>query len=188
MSKELNAYVESLLEDVPHFVYEVFFILFCISVFLFILWKRKTAYLYIVQLILAEYVSFIYCTTVFFRSVISERKLYFTPFWSYSRQDLIAENIMNVVVFIPVGILFFVTQIVRRSQLKAWSLSIISGLSLSVGVESLQFIFKKGYAEVDDLMHNTLGCFIGCTLCLIIAKSWSYSTNWCRLHWGKESR
>jgi len=165
VNEELKAYILLLIDDVPHFVYEGLLSVFCIGAVLLLTWKGKKALQGIAKLLLVEYVFLIYCST-------------------YSRHDLIVENIMNVVVFIPVGILLFITQKKSVSQLKAWIIAIVSGLALSVGVESLQLIFKKGFAEVDDLMHNTLGCFIGCTLCLIIVKTWSYSMNWCKLHWG----
>ena len=35
------------------------------------------------------------------------------------------------------------------------------GICLSVGIETLQFVFRKGFSEFDDVMHNTLGCLIG---------------------------
>ena len=187
VNEELKDYIISLIEDVPNYVYEGLLSVFCVGAVLLLTWKGKKALQGIAKLLLSEYVFLIYCSTVIFRDVNPSRGHYFTPFWSYSRQDLIAENIMNVVVFIPIGILLFITQKKRASQLKAWIIAIVSGFAMSVGIESLQLIFKKGYAEVDDLMHNTLGCFIGCTLCLLIAKTWSCSMNWCRLHWGKES-
>lgn len=186
MSEELKAYIIILIDDVPHYVYEGLLSVFCLGAVLLLTWKGKKALLAIIKLLLAEYVFLIYCSTVIFRPVIPERTIYLTPFWSYSRPDLIAENIMNVVVFIPVGILLFITRKKSTTHIKAWIIAIVSGLVLSLGIEALQLIFKKGYAEVDDVMHNTLSCFIGCTLCLIIAKTWSYSTNWCRSHWGKE--
>ena len=187
MDKELVIYIMTLIGEVPHYVYEGLLSVFCIGAVSLLTWKGKKAWQGIAKLLLSEYAFLIYCSTVIFREVNPSRGHYFTPFWSYSRQDLIAENVMNVVVFIPVGILLFLTQKKRASQLKAWIIAIVSGFAMSVGIESLQLIFKKGYAEVDDLMHNTLGCFIGCTLCLLIAKTWSCSMNWCRLHWGKES-
>ena len=185
MSEELKAYILLLIDDVPHYVYEGLLSVFCIGTVLLLTWKGKKASLGISKLLLVEYAFLIYSSTVIFRNEITERVLYLTPFWSYSRQDLIAENIMNVVVFIPVGILLFITRKKSESQIKAWILAIVSGFLLSVGIEVLQLIFKKGYAEVDDLMHNTLGCFIGCSLCLIIAKTWSFSMSWSRSHWGK---
>lgn len=188
MCEELKTYIFSLIEDVPQNVYQGLSSVFCISALLMFTWKGKIVWQGIAKLLLTEYVFLIYCSTVIFREVNPSRKHFFTPFWSYGRHDLIAENIMNVVVFIPVGILLFITLKKGASQLNALIIAIFSGLVLSVGVESMQLIFKKGYAEVDDVIHNTLGCFIGCILCLIIAKIWSCSMNWFRLHWEQEKR
>jgi len=44
--------------------------------------------------------------------------------------------------------------------IKWWKVLLI-GLFLSVGIEALQFFLKKGFPEVDDVIHNTLGCMIG---------------------------
>ena len=33
---------------------------------------------------------------------------------------------------------------------------------ISASIETLQFFLKRGFAEVDDVMYNTLGCLIGC--------------------------
>lgn len=63
---------------------------------------------------------------------------------------------MNVVVFVPVGVLFGLAM--RRRNV--WA-ALLFGAGLSVGIEVLQFVFKKGFTEVDDVMHNTLGCLIG---------------------------
>ena len=35
------------------------------------------------------------------------------------------------------------------------------GGGLSVFIELLQLIFKKGFCETDDVIHNVLGCLIG---------------------------
>jgi len=32
---------------------------------------------------------------------------------------------------------------------------------LSIGIEILQFVMKRGLSEVDDVMHNTIGCMMG---------------------------
>ena len=32
---------------------------------------------------------------------------------------------------------------------------------ISVTIESLQFFFMRGFSEVDDVMHNTIGCIAG---------------------------
>lgn len=63
---------------------------------------------------------------------------------------------MNVVVFIPVGLLlgFAFKQM-------TWRKALLIGCSISISIEALQFWFMKGFSEVDDVMHNTFGCIVG---------------------------
>lgn len=94
------------------------------------------------------------------------------PFWSYvayfkgEDDSLLNENIMNVVVFVPVGLL---AGLASRSinLLRA----LLIGLCISLSIEVLQFTFEKGFAELDDVMHNSLGCLIGYGISRIIGKS-----------------
>lgn len=117
----------------------------------------------------------LYCSTVVFRSVNVETGLYLTPFWSYAaimngKEQLILENALNIVVFIPFGILCgFVFY--QPSMSKA----VIVGFVFSLIIEVSQFLFSRGVAEVDDIMHNTLGCVIGYLLWLSIKKIIRYS-------------
>lgn len=37
----------------------------------------------------------------------------------------------------------------------------MTGVCLSVSIEVQQFVYKKGFSELDDVMHNTLGGMIG---------------------------
>lgn len=73
-----------------------------------------------------------------------------------SEPQLLPENIMNVVVFVPVGVM---AGVAFRGM--TWMRALVIGAGASVGIEVLQFVFKKGFSEVDDVMHNTLGCVIG---------------------------
>ena len=76
---------------------------------------------------------------------------------------------MNVVAFIPLGILLNTA----FSSIRWWQI-ISVGCAISVSIEILQFTFKRGYAETDDVIHNTLGCFIGYGITMIILKIISY--------------
>ena len=69
---------------------------------------------------------------------------------------MLTENIMNVVVFTPVVILLGIT----FKQMTWWEVLLI-GCSISITIEALQFCFLKGFSEVDDVMHNTVGCLVG---------------------------
>lgn len=58
--------------------------------------------------------------------------------------------------FIPIG--FFAGCLWRGKNFKK---VIGLGLIVSLVIESGQLVFEKGVAEIDDLIHNTLGCSIG---------------------------
>ena len=154
---------------------------FCIgAVVLLALKGFKGGWRYVPRLLLAEYVFLLYCSTVIFRHVSSVREYDFTPFWSYfayfrgNDPQLLPENIMNVLVFIPLGLLLGLS---FRSM--TWLRALLIGACLSIGIEALQFIFMRGFAEFDDVMHNTLGCVIGYGLFRLLSRLPPIS------HWGQ---
>ena len=107
------------------------------------------------------YAAIVINTTVLSRSVGSEQTVKWIPFWSYweiihGAPRLLEENIMNVVAFLPIGLFMAI----GAKRLKWWQAA-IAGCSLSVVIEFLQFYFNKGQCEIDDIIHNTLGCVIG---------------------------
>lgn len=110
---------------------------------------------------LIAYITFIFCKTVLFREMKAKCIYDLHPFWSYKailngRDDLVTENILNVVLFMPVGFLLGIA----FSEIR-WKAVMLIGLSLSIGIETLQFVYLKGFTEFDDVMNNTLGCVIG---------------------------
>lgn len=74
---------------------------------------------------------------------------------------------MNVVVFIPVGLLLGIA----FKQMTWWK-ALLIGCGISVTIEALQFFFVRGFSELDDVMHNTLGCILGYSLWLMVNGSW----------------
>ena len=113
-------------------------------------------------LILAGYVFLIYYSTVISRASGSETEYNLMLFWSYrayfsGESQLLVENVMNVVVFVPIGILLGSLIRVRGS----WLITLAVGLGISVSIEAMQYFLKRGFAELDDVIHNTVGCLIG---------------------------
>ena len=158
MRDEFKQYIISLYKDIPQEVYEGLLSIFCIGLVVFIVWKGfKTGLRYSATLLLIEYIFFLFCSTVIFRATGATRQYDFHPFWSYDRPDLLIENIMNVIVFIPVGMMLGSLLRVKGS----WAIALLIGCSISLTIESLQFWFMKGFSELDDVMHNTLGCMMG---------------------------
>ena len=156
--KQFEDYALSLVHAIPYSIYEGIASISCLGLVVFIAWKGfKTGLRYSAALLLIEYVFFIFCSTVIFRPTGEARQYDFHPFWSYDRPDLLIENIMNVVVFVPVGMLLCVA----FKQMTWWK-ALLIGCSISISIEALQFLFIKGFSELDDVIHNMVGCLIGC--------------------------
>lgn len=162
MREQFRQYIINLYQDIPQEVYEGLLSVFCIGLVVFVAWKGfKTGLRYSAALLLVEYIFLLFCSTVIFRATGETRQYDFHPFWSYQaiqegRDELLAENIMNVVAFIFVGLLI---GIVFKQMM--WWKALMIGCGISVTIESLQFFFMRGFSEVDDVLHNTVGCLIG---------------------------
>lgn len=73
----------------------------------------------------------------------------------------------NLIWFVPWGMILPMIQ-----KRKNFLFVITSGFGFSLLIEVVQFVFKKGYFEIDDLILNTIGTAIGyagykllCRLC-----------------------
>ena len=114
-------------------------------------------------LLLAEWVFLVLCAIVLFREPSAKRGYNLMPFWSYWDygehsyfMEMFGENILNMLLFVPIG--FLAGCGLRGMTFKR---VLLLGGGLSVFIELLQFIFKKGFCETDDVIHNVLGCIIG---------------------------
>lgn len=164
-SEELWKYVCRIVDKVPHQVYISLAVILCVGFVSFIVWKGLSkGARYTVLLALAEYIGLIYCSTFFFRKAMKVSKYDWHPFWSYQaiaagNGKLIPEIIMNVLLFVPIGLLLGMV----FKNLKWWMIVLI-GVLISSSIEILQFIYVKGFSEVDDVIHNTAGCLLGSEL------------------------
>ena len=156
-------YTVSLYKEIPSSVYlSLLIILFSGSALSFSSYKLRRGWRIVGLLMLTEHIFLLLGSTVFFRKVSDAISGFnFQPFWSYvaiqrGRDDLITENVMNTIVFVPVGLLL---GIAFRSI--NWRQILHSGFIVSVIIEILQLLLKRGFAEIDDVIHNTLGCMIG---------------------------
>lgn len=157
MRDEFKQYIISLYKDIPQEVYEGLLSVFCLGVVFFVAFKGiRTGFRWSSFLLLIEYIFLLFCSTVIFRPTGETRQYDFHPFWSYDRPELLVENIMNVVVFIPVGLLLG-----SAFKQMTWWKALLIGCSISITIEALLFWFMRGFSEVDDVMHNTVGCLIG---------------------------
>jgi len=76
------------------------------------------------------------------------------PFWSYGVKALRMEILLNVILFIPVGLLA-----------PRWkTVGLEAGYSMLI--ELAQLISYRGLFEFDDVIHNALGTAVGVLLVL----------------------
>lgn len=108
--------------------------------------------------ILGGYLFFIFCTTILFRDPLESTKYTLRPLWSYSvlYNKLLAQIILNVLMFIPIGFLLGICLKIR-DLLKIVGI----GCCLSLAIEIMQLITTRGIFNIDDIIHNTIGCALG---------------------------
>ncbi len=161
---ELKVYFEGGVYNIPKEIYIGLIALLGVGAISLIIWKGlKKGLRYSTLLLLAEWVFLILGTAVLFRETSADREFSLMPFksyWDFGEHSYFMEcfaiNILNVAMFIPVGLL-------AGLGLKdmTWKKAIALGGALSITIELLQLIFMRGLCEVDDIIHNTVGCVIG---------------------------
>lgn len=150
--------------NIPTLFYWVLLAVFVVGLTALI-WKKgkKQGLRSSAVLLLVEWVLLIICSTLIFREAKSDRDFHLTPLWSYFDyadnsylMEMAALNMLNTVLFIPIGFLLGCgfTGI-------TWRRALFFGMALSVTIEVLQLIFKKGLCETDDVIHNVIGCMLG---------------------------
>lgn len=93
------------------------------------------------------------------------------PFWEISQliggnEKLLFDIIGNIMMLFPLGI-FVPLWIKEADNVKKVAMT---GFIVSLIIEVAQLITTRGYFEIDDLFHNTLGAFIGAFIGCQIAK------------------
>ncbi len=78
---------------------------------------------------------------------------------------LFRQILANVAVFIPVGFLLILLWMGRR---RCFLRSLGCGVLLSCAIELIQFVWRRGMCEVDDVVGNTVGLLIGCLLAMAV--------------------
>lgn len=101
-------------------------------------------------------------------SSVSEPAFAWLPLHSYREAlsggnlDILRSNLMNVALFFPAGLLLG-RLLPRRWCFWARLLTVAAVLgSVSLAIELIQFSWLLGQAEIDDVLHNTLGAACGC--------------------------
>lgn len=125
-------------------------------------------------LVLVSYLAFIFGITVFTREP-GVREAQTELFWSWKEifvigqcgrlgseypRFLLQENALNILMLFPVGFLLPIA----RGRRVSWKVGLFAGVLISGTIEVLQFVLRRGLFEWDDIIHNSLGCMIGCII------------------------
>lgn len=126
--------------------------------------RKASVYMFI------GYVALVLCTTIIFRTESDEMKYVLCPFKSYIGlyNKMLAQNILNIVLFMPIG--FLAGAALKKKHILN---AIKIGVGFSLFIEVVQLISKRGVCNIDDVIHNTLGCaigFAGFVLCYKMAR------------------
>ena len=117
---------------------------------------------YVLCVLLIEFVFVVLCSTVICRKEIPVARLELIPFWTYSAisepglQVSLWDIVLNIALLVPLGV--FVKLLYPFVSL--WA-TLMIGLAFSCCIEASQYVFVRGVAQFDDVMHNTVGCCIG---------------------------
>lgn len=161
---ELKVFSLGAVEGIPIGIYVALIAVFSIGTVLS-LWQKgwREGLRYIALLLLAEWIFLVLCTCIFFRESGEECRVNLIPlisYFDYGENSYLMEkaalNILNVALFIPIGLL---SGCGFRNI--TWQRVLTIGTLLSVFIEMLQLALKCGLCEMDDVIHNVAGCMVG---------------------------
>ncbi len=72
--------------------------------------------------------------------------------------------VLNILIFVPLG---FLLPLWSDKLRKLWKVMLIS-VSISVGIECIQYISDHGVFDIDDILNNSIGSLIGYGFVMII--------------------
>lgn len=86
-------------------------------------------------------------------------------FWSWKIAlagdwKMLMEVLLNLVLLLPVGVLL---PMMLRRPVRWWQ-GLLVGMALSLAIELGQLVTRRGLFELDDLLHNSVGCMMGCVI------------------------
>lgn len=126
--------------------------------------KRK----WLLVALLSYYVMNVLCYTVFCRKMGELTQFQPIPFYNLCDDTtplsrFICEGMLNMVMFVPIGVI---------AALVGWNKwRIMSGaFLLSLSIETMQWILKCGCCEMNDVINNSLGTYIGLSVSAKIKK------------------
>lgn len=109
------------------------------------------------------YTGFILLATLFCRESMMQSIAAPFPLWSwvevFQKKDvgMLYDILLNILLFVPFGGLLKMA----FKKIRLW-VGWLVGFLFSMMIEVFQLVFHLGLFEWDDMLHNSLGCLIGC--------------------------
>ena len=130
--------------------------------------KKLTTTLFIIYLIALCWILVLKLGVQF--SYMEQRRVNLNPFVKSGGNINISEIILNVLIFVPLGI--YAAIIFER-----WSFGkkVLFVFSMSLIVEAVQFILAVGALDITDIITNTIGGIIGLLIFKAIEKGFNNS-------------
>jgi glycopeptide antibiotics resistance protein len=73
--------------------------------------------------------------------------------------------VANVLLFVPWGFLLFITlYTVDRPTIQTYLLTVLMGFTFSCSIEAWQYFLPSRVADINDIIWNTAGTFVGAVL------------------------
>lgn len=129
-------------------------------------------------LFLISFLWLVFESTVFTRK--TEKLSYeLIPLWSWYEvivnhsRMLLKENLLNCILLLPMGCLLPFAY-GKTMRLRA---AFLEGAAVSLLIEVSQLASKRGLFEWDDMLHNGIGCMVGCWIANQIisrGRTWFY--------------
>ena len=113
--------------------------------------------------VLVAFLGIVFGSTVFTRTT-TIRQYELQPLWSWyeviwhNDRELLKENLLNCLLLVPMGLLL---PVIFDHRLKL-NRAFLAGSIVSAVIELSQLMFRRGLFEWDDMIHNALGCMLGC--------------------------
>ncbi len=133
--------------------------------------KQRTKILTAIFIIsFAVYVDALFDLTLFkyvpLNEVFSSNRPHFTSYnlipFSEFNSGILRDIILNTFMFIPFG---FMLQMIPK-KIRPWLPAVAIPFVVSLFIEVCQYVLSLGAADTTDIISNTLGGIIGCTLCI----------------------
>ena len=126
-------------------------------------------------IVFGAYLTFVFLSTIITRKPYEGVHYRLVPFWTFKQVKRFGWNHVLREVFFNLGMLFPLSIILKIGFPKIKTRWIVlTGFGLSLLIEYLQLWLMRGVFEVDDLLFNTIGVYLGGTIGSIVISKFNY--------------